>query len=408
MTRMEPMSTRRVRRSASDAVGRSWHGPPQAALPEASGQPLQRPAQLLPAAGLRLEGRQLPAGRVRQPIEDEPDGSHPRLLHLSQPARTGRLLQAADAAGARSSPAPGRAPGRPAPRRSAGASSSCRRRAARPGARWRAAQRVAQLGAGAAQGQRNGAHSRPAAGRRRCGGPAAPDVAAGRAAADRRHGPAAAAARRGPRTGRRPRSVAAWPAVPWRSARTARSAGAWPDRRGAGRAAAPAELPRARARKAAGASGRSGRASRAASTASQRFSPAPTRTASGATPRASATARAAMRRSVAEQRPEAGDVDQRHPHRPPPRSAGRGRRGDRASARRARDPPPAGAGPARPGPAAGVTRPPPAATARERCVRRAPPPGAPLLRAAARPSAGPRRSTGRAPRGRRPAPSAGA
>ena len=54
---------------------------------------------------------------------------------------------------------------------------------------------------------------------------------------------------------------------------------------------------RASARKAAGASGRSGCASRAASTASQRFSPAPTRTGSGLTSRHSATARAAMRRS---------------------------------------------------------------------------------------------------------------
>ena len=132
------MSTRRVRRSASDAVGRSWHGPPQAALAEAGGQPLQRPAQLLPAGGLRLEGRQLAAGRIGQSVEDQADGRRPAAPPPlpagghGPPAPGGpsssRAIQSGSRAGA------GKASSTPR----AGASSSCRRRAARPGARWRA------------------------------------------------------------------------------------------------------------------------------------------------------------------------------------------------------------------------------------------------------------------------------
>ena len=71
---------------------------------------------------------------------------------------------------------------------------------------------------------------------------------------------------------------------------------------------------RASARKAAGASGRSGCASRAASTASQRFSPAPTRTGSGTHLPAQRHRPRRDAALLAEHRPQAGDVDQRHSH----------------------------------------------------------------------------------------------
>ena len=61
---------------------RSWPfggRPPKAAFPEPMPDPLQRPAQLLPAPGTRLEGWQLSSRRIAQTIETQSDRYDPRL-----------------------------------------------------------------------------------------------------------------------------------------------------------------------------------------------------------------------------------------------------------------------------------------------------------------------------------------
>ena len=273
--------------------------------------PLQRPAQLLPAPRARLEGRQLAAGGVRQAVEAEMDRCDPWLLPASRPPSAARvcafrpsgghfLPRAAASTRERSSRAiqsgSSTGCGKGWATRMTGASSKRSSSTARPGARWRS---------------RSRSHSSPA--RRRRVSPAAPTPSIGVSKAapastrsGRRRGtigrgscPRARAWSRSPiapnwaPTDERGRSASWAIVVRPKSARRWRVAGS-AGRRVSGRSRSSA---RSRVRNAAGAPSRSKRASRAASVASQRLSPTPQRTASGATPRASITARAATLRS---------------------------------------------------------------------------------------------------------------
>ena len=70
-------------------------GPPEAAGTEPVPDPLQRPAQLLPASGTRLEGRQLPDRGIGQAVEPQMDRCDPRLLlGIRLQASAGRGLDA--------------------------------------------------------------------------------------------------------------------------------------------------------------------------------------------------------------------------------------------------------------------------------------------------------------------------
>ncbi len=59
------------------------HRPPQATVAEPGADPFHRPAQLLPSAGLGLEGRELPRGGVREAVEGEGEGRDLRFFLLA-------------------------------------------------------------------------------------------------------------------------------------------------------------------------------------------------------------------------------------------------------------------------------------------------------------------------------------
>ena len=315
--------------------------------------PLQRPAQLLPASGAAprrpaaAARRDRPGGRSRRWTDATRGSSSASGLHASAGCgldarlRSRRAIQSGSSAGCgngcanaevgrvleaqRRAPR-GREPG--GAREARSHRSAARRRRVRPDGADPVERRL--------EGRRS---PRPAR-----------DAGAGRAAAGRGREPGPGAAPRSRRTGRRPPSAAGRRAAPSSSGRRARSAGAWRHRPAAGPAAGRAssvalegaERGR-RVRRA-----RSAPAGRPASPASGCRRP---RSGRRAAPRPGPASRPAPRSGVPgpTTRPEAGDRRRAPRRRRPPRPAARGRRGRRASARRAPRPPPARAAPARRG-----------------------------------------------------------